>query len=71
LKNESGSVGKGRPTEEPTVTMKMDIKVFNLIMKGEISATQAFMAKKLEIKGNMPKAIQLEGLLNSALKSSK
>jgi putative sterol carrier protein len=70
LKNGSGSVGNGKSPEAPTVTMKLDLDVFNSIMAGTVSSTQAFLSQRLEIKGNMAKAIQLEGLLSKVLKSS-
>jgi len=69
LKNGEGNIGDGQSPEESTVSMEMGIKTFAAIMHGRISPTQAYMANHMKIRGNIAKAIQLEGLLNNITKS--
>ena len=68
LKNGNGSVGEGKPPSSD-VQMETTTETFQSIFAGELSATKAFMPQNLKIKGDMAKAIQLEGLLKKLQKS--
>ena len=71
LKNGSGSAGSGTaPGGSPDVTMKMDSEDFVKMFQGEMKPTAAFMSGKLEIDGDLMKAMKLETLMKK-LPSSK
>lgn len=50
------------PSENPDITMIAQDEDFVKIAKGEVKATNAFMAGKLKIKGNIQVAMKLEKL---------
>lgn len=55
-------IGKGK-IQNAEVTFELNESDFLPLLTGEISPTVAFMSKKLKIRGDMAKAIQLEGVL--------
>ncbi|GLH12399.1 Peroxisomal multifunctional enzyme type 2 [Gryllus bimaculatus] len=63
LKNGSGSAGKGKPSADPDATLTMDRQSFFEMFSGKLRPTAAFMSGKLKIKGNLQKAMKLEGLM--------
>lgn len=70
LKNGSGSAGAGAPPNgKSDVSFSMDSDDFVKMFNGELKATAAFMSGKLKIKGDMGKAMKLEGLMKQLKKS--
>ncbi|XP_020604794.1 hydroxysteroid dehydrogenase-like protein 2 [Orbicella faveolata] len=64
LKNNSGSSGSGSyPGGGASCTMTLDSDDFVALFKGQLNPTQAFMAGKLKIKGDMMVAMKLEKLM--------
>lgn len=51
------------PSDNPNVTIIMDIEDFKKMMAGELNATSAFMSGKLKIKGDMSLAMKLQSLI--------
>nr|XP_051699134.1 hydroxysteroid dehydrogenase-like protein 2 isoform X2 [Oryctolagus cuniculus] len=64
LKNKSGNVGYGEPSDRADVVMSMSTDDFVKMFSGKLKPTMAFMSGKLKIKGNMALAIKLEKLMN-------
>lgn len=64
LKNKSGDVGSGEPSDRADVVMSMSTNDFVKMFTGKLKPTMAFMSGKLKIKGNMALAIKLEKLMN-------
>ncbi|KAM5299189.1 hydroxysteroid dehydrogenase-like protein 2 [Ctenodactylus gundi] len=64
LKNKSGHVGHGQPTDRADVVMSMSTEDFVRMFSGKLKPTMAFMLGKLKIKGNMALALKLEKLMN-------
>nr|XP_054764384.1 hydroxysteroid dehydrogenase-like protein 2 isoform X2 [Lytechinus pictus] len=62
LKNGSGSAQAGA-AENPDVTMIMDTALFVKMFQGKTNPTMAFMGGKLKIKGDLGKAMKLEGIM--------
>ncbi|CAJ0963562.1 unnamed protein product, partial [Mesorhabditis belari] len=62
LKEGAGSVTEAKP-EKADVEFTCSDEDFLKLFTGELSALVAFSMKKLQIKGNMQKAIALEGLM--------
>jgi len=48
---------------------EMSLSDFAEMFAGNLSSTEAFVAKKLKVKGSMMKAMQLEGLLKEVVGS--
>jgi len=63
----NGTVVKG--DGESDVTMKMNDADFVDLFQGKLNSTAAFMQGKLQIEGNMMKAMQLEKLMGAMQKS--
>ncbi|XP_048584363.1 hydroxysteroid dehydrogenase-like protein 2 [Nematostella vectensis] len=64
LKNGKGDVGAGSfPKGKPHCTLTLKSEDFVKMFKGELNPTQAFMAGKLKMKGNMMIAMKLEKLM--------
>ncbi|ETN70482.1 oxidoreductase, short chain dehydrogenase/reductase family protein [Necator americanus] len=68
LKNASGSVTE-HGDDKADVKFTLANTDFAPLFSGKITPTNAFMAKKLKIKGDMMKAMKLEGLLKKMNKS--
>ncbi|XP_049640653.1 hydroxysteroid dehydrogenase-like protein 2 [Suncus etruscus] len=64
LKNKSGDVGSGEPSDKADVVMSMSTGDFIKMFSGKLKPTMAFMSGKLKIKGNMALAIKLEKLMS-------
>jgi len=65
----NGTVVKG--DGESDVTMKMNDADFVDLFQGKLNSTAAFMQGKLQIEGNMMKAMQLEKLMGAMQKAAK
>lgn len=63
----NGTVAKG--DGESDVTMKMNDADFVDLFQGKLNSTAAFMQGKLQIEGNMMKAMQLEKLMGAMQKA--
>ncbi|KAJ7352751.1 Hydroxysteroid dehydrogenase-like protein 2 [Desmophyllum pertusum] len=64
LKNNAGSAGSGSfPGGDAGCTMILDSDDFIKLFTGQLNPTQAFMAGKLKIKGDMMMAMKLEKLM--------
>jgi putative sterol carrier protein len=50
--------------EEADVTMTADTETFQAILEGDLNPTAAFMSGKLEVDGDMGKAMQLGSVLS-------
>lgn len=60
----TGSSGSGSyPGGGASCTMTLDSDDFVALFKGQLNPTQAFMAGKLKIKGDMMVAMKLEKLM--------
>lgn len=68
LKNGDGSITE-KGDDNADVKFTVAATDFAPIFTGKVSPTNAFMAKKLKIKGDLPKAMKLEGLLKKLNKS--
>lgn len=65
LKNGAGACGKGKPPKEnPDVTLTMDKETFMKMFSGTLNPTNAFMAGKLSLKGDLPVAMKLNRLMS-------
>ncbi|OQR72007.1 hydroxysteroid dehydrogenase protein 2-like [Tropilaelaps mercedesae] len=65
LKNGSGACGKGKPPKgNPDVTLSMDKDTFMKMFAGQLNPTNAFMAGKLTLKGDLPVAMKLDRLMS-------
>ncbi|XP_022685780.1 hydroxysteroid dehydrogenase-like protein 2 isoform X2 [Varroa jacobsoni] len=65
LKNGAGACGKGNPPKEnPDVTLTMDKETFMKMFSGTLNPTNAFMAGKLSLKGDLPVAMKLNRLMS-------
>ncbi|KAL0100412.1 hypothetical protein PUN28_019632 [Cardiocondyla obscurior] len=65
LKNGKGSTGKGEPSQPADATLTMDSDNFFAMFSGKLKPASAFMTGKLNISGNMQKAMKLEKLMSS------
>ncbi|XP_057660308.1 hydroxysteroid dehydrogenase-like protein 2 [Diorhabda carinulata] len=65
LKNGEGSCGFGEYSHKPDATFTMDSKQFFNMFTGKTKPTTAYMTGKMKIKGDLSKAIKLEGLMTS------
>ncbi|WKX97881.1 hypothetical protein Q1695_013517 [Nippostrongylus brasiliensis] len=70
LKNGEGSFAEGG-SDSASVRFTLAATDFAPIFTGQITPTNAFMSKKLKIKGDMTMALKLEGLLKKLNKSRK
>ncbi|WP_453995593.1 SCP2 sterol-binding domain-containing protein [Bacillus nitroreducens] len=52
-----------KDTEEANCTLNLSLRNFKQFLVGKLGGTAAFMTGKLKIKGDISKAIKLEGLL--------
>ncbi|CAJ0577983.1 unnamed protein product, partial [Mesorhabditis spiculigera] len=68
LKEGNGSITEGKP-EKADVEFSCSDEDFLRLFNGELSALVAFSMKKLQIKGNMQKAIALESLMKKLKKN--
>ncbi|KAK6030238.1 oxidoreductase, short chain dehydrogenase/reductase family protein [Ostertagia ostertagi] len=68
LKNGNGSVAENGD-EKADVKFTLAATDFAPMFTGKITPTNAFMSKKLKIKGDMTKALKLEGVLKKMNKS--
>ncbi|CAJ0571602.1 unnamed protein product, partial [Mesorhabditis spiculigera] len=68
LKEGTGSITEGKP-EKADVEFSCSDEDFLRLFNGELSALVAFSMKKLQIKGNMQKAIALESLMKKLKKN--
>jgi len=55
-------VEQGKP-KESEVQFEMNLSDFAEMFAGNLSSTEAFVAKKLKVQGSTMKAMQLEGLV--------
>ncbi|XP_071559120.1 hydroxysteroid dehydrogenase-like protein 2 [Temnothorax nylanderi] len=65
LKNGKGATGKGEPSQPADATLTMDSDNFFAMFSGKLKPVSAFMTGKLNISGNMQKAMKLEKLMNT------
>ncbi|CAD5210097.1 unnamed protein product [Bursaphelenchus okinawaensis] len=65
LKNGSGSVGEGPSQEKADIVFEADGHDLLDILDGKFSPSQAYMAKKLTIRGDVTVALKLEALLRN------
>lgn len=65
LKNGKGATGKGEPSQPADATLTMDSENFFAMFSGKLKPVSAFMTGKLNISGNMQKAMKLEKLMIS------
>lgn len=65
LKNGKGAIGKGEPSQPADATLTMDSENFFAMFSGKLKPTAAFMTGKLNISGNLQKAMKLEKLMGS------
>nr|XP_012217178.1 PREDICTED: hydroxysteroid dehydrogenase-like protein 2 [Linepithema humile] len=65
LKNGNGAIGKGEPSQPADATLTMDSDNFFAMFSGKLKPTAAFMTGKLNINGNLQKAMKLEKLMSS------
>lgn len=63
LKNAAGSVGKGSPSTPADVTFTLNAQNFQKMFSGNLSPTTAFMTGQMKLKGDVSKAMKLEGLM--------
>ncbi|CAI4228292.1 unnamed protein product [Auanema sp. JU1783] len=68
LKNGNGAVKEGG-NDAADVKFELSDEDFPLLFTGKLSASTAFMTKRLKIGGDMSKALKLEGLLKKMNKS--
>jgi putative sterol carrier protein len=52
--------------ENPDVSIIMPLRDFEKMMAGRLSATAAFIAGKLKIRGDMALALKLQSLIKSS-----
>ena len=69
MKTGSGAVGKGT-SAEADVTFSLSDADFLDVFEGRVSATSAFMSGKMKLKGDMGKALALDGLMKKMHKRS-
>lgn len=50
--------------ETPNITITISTADFDSLLEGNLSATSAFMAGKLKVKGDMSLAMKLQGLFS-------
>ncbi|XP_011881342.1 PREDICTED: hydroxysteroid dehydrogenase-like protein 2 [Vollenhovia emeryi] len=65
LKNGKGATGKGEPSQPADAILTMDSDNFFAMFSGKLKPASAFMTGKLNISGNMQKAMKLEKLMSS------
>ncbi|KMQ90499.1 hydroxysteroid dehydrogenase-like protein 2 protein [Lasius niger] len=65
LKNGKGAIGKGEPSQPADATLTMDSENFFAMFSGKLKPTAAFMTGKLNISGNLQKAMKLEKLMGN------
>ncbi|XP_072761958.1 hydroxysteroid dehydrogenase-like protein 2 [Anoplolepis gracilipes] len=65
LKNGKGATGKGEPSQPADATLTMDSDNFFAMFSGKLKPAAAFMTGKLNISGNLQKAMKLEKLMGS------
>ncbi|EZA47735.1 Hydroxysteroid dehydrogenase-like protein [Ooceraea biroi] len=65
LKNGKGAIGKGEPSQPADATFTMESSNFFAMFSGKLKPAAAFMSGKLNISGNLQKAMKLEKLMNS------
>ncbi|KAH0947275.1 hypothetical protein HN011_011471 [Eciton burchellii] len=65
LKNGKGAIGKGEPSQPADAILTMDSNNFFAMFSGKLKPVAAFMTGKLNINGNLQKAMKLEKLMNS------
>ncbi|MFH4977647.1 hypothetical protein AB6A40_004356 [Gnathostoma spinigerum] len=68
LKNGSGSAEEGR-AKHSDAQFELDAADFSKLFNGQLSSMKAFMTKRLMIRGDMMKAMQLETFLRNYNKS--
>lgn len=62
LKNKPGSVKEGATSSDATCTIVISDDDFPKLITGELNGMQAFMSKRMSIKGNMMQAQKLSKL---------
>lgn len=65
LKNGNGATGKGEPSQPADTILTMDSENFFAMFAGKLKPASAFMTGKLNISGNIQKAMKLEKLMAS------
>jgi len=63
-----GGCGMGEPKGKPDVTFTLKADNFHKMFAGKLKPTSAFMSGKMKMKGDMSKAMKLEGLMNKMRK---
>jgi len=64
----AGGCGPGEAKGKADVTFSLKADVFHKMFAGELKPTSAFMSGKMKMKGDMSKAMRLEGLMNKMRK---
>ncbi|XP_029178778.1 hydroxysteroid dehydrogenase-like protein 2 [Nylanderia fulva] len=65
LKNGKGATGKGEPSQPADAILTMDSENFFAMFSGKLKPAAAFMTGKLNISGNLQKALKLEKLMSN------
>lgn len=65
LKNGKGAIGKGEPSQPADAILTMDSENFFAMFSGKLKPAAAFMTGKLNISGNLQKAMKLEKLMGN------
>ncbi|KAA0190761.1 hypothetical protein HAZT_HAZT005092 [Hyalella azteca] len=63
LKEGSGGVGEGSPPSPADVTFSLNADIFGKLFSGSMKPTAAVMSGKMKLKGDIGKAMKLEGLM--------
>ncbi|KAF2368738.1 SCP2 sterol-binding domain [Trinorchestia longiramus] len=63
LKEGSGGVGEGSPSSPADVTFTLNADIFGKLFSGNLKPTAAVMSGKMKLKGDIGKAMKLEGLM--------
>lgn len=71
LKRGDGSIQQGSTKNSSDVEFEMNLEDFVDMFHGKFSPTSAFMAKKLQIRGNMQKALLLESVMKKIVEQQK
>ena len=62
----AGSVKEGEPDIKPDLTLTINDANFAQLVAGKLGAQQAFLFRKLRIKGSMAMAMKLQPILDAA-----
>ncbi|WIA40729.1 hypothetical protein OEZ86_004418 [Tetradesmus obliquus] len=71
LRQGSGSVSKGAPSEKPDLTLTISDENFVKLVMGKLNPQQAFLLRKLKINGSMGLALKLQPILDAAAPRAK